>query len=378
MHTDVYKYVQSCIACARNTPPNTRYLTKVLDTPLPFQSISLDFVGPRTYQQTKCWYAVIIDQCTRYLVTHTLMRAPNQRDVVPILHLRWITIFGAPDSITLDNDPIYTIQVRRYITEQLGTKIIQSSPGYPQGNGLNETSHKVLEKSIAIQVQRGVDIPFEDLVAEAAFAHNITFNVNLGTSPYQRLYGMEAQMPHHQQLTNLHITEQARQQLQLEGRIRQALLWNMRHEERMILATCNNIKKGDTVVYHRNVYEQRFNSDKNRHEQYTSDWSTPQLVLQVQEGSVTVRDLYLPRSQPRTVPMRLCRRLTSLKEGVQTASLDPTQINLTEDPSSTIPDQEALGSGDKLSTEPLSLEEYLFGEKKRKSVSMEAADGSKT
>lgn len=50
MVEDVRKYVSTCLACARTTLPHRRYLQEVLSRPVPFQLVSMDFVGPRVWR----------------------------------------------------------------------------------------------------------------------------------------------------------------------------------------------------------------------------------------------------------------------------------------------------------------------------------------
>lgn len=328
MHTDVYEYVQKCEACARNTPPNKRYLRRSLENPLPFESISLDFVGPRTYKGQQYWYAVIIDHATRYVVVNTIMHHPTSRDVLRILHLRWITLFGVPANILLDNDSIYNKDVTQYLTVVLGSKVIHSSPGYPQGNGLNETSHKVMEKSIGIQVQACADLPFEDIVSEAAFSHNLAPNVQVGDSPFRRLFGMEAAMPHYQELTNLNMTENTRKMMQMEGRIKQAVMYNIKQQQEMLLKPCHNIKVGDTIVYYKTEYQCRRDAHISDYPQYSSSWSLPHAVVEVKDASIICKEIHNRQAKPRQVPLRLCRKLTSLREGLQGGGISNPLLSL--------------------------------------------------
>lgn len=317
MHTDVYDYIHQCEVCARNTPPNKRYLHKSLDNPLPFESISLDFVGPRLYKNQQYWYAVIIDHCTRYIVAKTIAHPPTHADVIRILHLQWVMLFGAPANITLDNAKIFNAAVKAYLQEELGSKVIFTSPGYPQGNAINETSHKVIEKSIAIKVQTTTDLHFEDIVAEAVYSYNLAPNVNIGDSPFRRLFGMESAMPCYQGLSNLQLTDTTRRMLQLEGRIKQAIVWNLQHQKELVMQPCNKIKVGDTVVYHRTDYQQRQEQKHSGYAQYTPAWSLPNIVVQVQDGSILCKEMNKRNAKPRQVPIRVCRLLTSLKQGIQ-------------------------------------------------------------
>eukprot|EP00922_Rhytidocystis_sp_ex-Travisia-forbesii_P039822 GHVS01059252.1.p1 GENE.GHVS01059252.1~~GHVS01059252.1.p1 ORF type:complete len:500 (+),score=43.61 GHVS01059252.1:463-1962(+) len=310
---DVADYVGRCVACQRNTPPNTAYHRRSLQTPVALQTISRDFVGPRKVGLLQWWYAVLIDHSSRFVVTTAQSRPPTAQDVRGVLHQDWIPVFGAPDVLIKDRDPIFSEELRLWIREELGIRVGQVSPGYPQGNGLNETSHRTLEKTLAIQLQKGVQASFPTLLAEATMAYNAAPNATIGSSPFFRLFGMEPCLPGFQAFHQAG-TEEQRQFRQDESRIACALRTAVEVQEALTLHPARNVKPGDYVVFHLSRYRQRQEKLTSGLYQYSCDWSLPHIVVKVDELKVLVRAAGQREGKVQQVPLRLVRVLKGVDE----------------------------------------------------------------
>eukprot|EP00922_Rhytidocystis_sp_ex-Travisia-forbesii_P034333 GHVS01050978.1.p1 GENE.GHVS01050978.1~~GHVS01050978.1.p1 ORF type:complete len:151 (+),score=16.22 GHVS01050978.1:252-704(+) len=105
------------------------------------------------------------------------------------------------------------------LREDLGIKLGFSSPGYPQGNAINES--------------------FPLLLGEATMAYNAAPNASLGDSPYRRLLGMESRLPGLAWLPTP--SEEGRQQLQAEGRVQQALRVAIESQSALHLHPASNL-----------------------------------------------------------------------------------------------------------------------------------------
>eukprot|EP00922_Rhytidocystis_sp_ex-Travisia-forbesii_P004031 GHVS01005857.1.p1 GENE.GHVS01005857.1~~GHVS01005857.1.p1 ORF type:complete len:297 (-),score=30.43 GHVS01005857.1:67-957(-) len=213
-------------------------------------------------------------------------RPTTHLDVLEFFQTRWIPTFGVPEHVVVDRGSVYTAAVQKYLREDLGVKLGFSSPGYPQGNSINET--------------------FPVLLGEATMAYNAAPNASLGDSPYRRLLGMESRLPG---LAWLPLpTEEGRQQLQAEGRVQQALRVAIESQSALHLHPASHLHKGDNVVYFLTDYQRRRGALTSGHHQYSSSWSLPQLVIDISGGRAIVRPLHDRRAPVRMVPLRLCRR----------------------------------------------------------------------
>eukprot|EP00922_Rhytidocystis_sp_ex-Travisia-forbesii_P041253 GHVS01061587.1.p3 GENE.GHVS01061587.1~~GHVS01061587.1.p3 ORF type:complete len:126 (+),score=11.34 GHVS01061587.1:2369-2746(+) len=114
---------------------------------------------------------------------------------------------------------------------------------------MNETLHRTIEKSIAVRVQGRENLPFWKLLAEATFAYNTAPNVAMGTSPFQRIFGIEACLPRCQAMHGLQ-KEEGRRQSQSELRIKETVRHLVETQKDLTMAPASQVQEGDTVIYH--------------------------------------------------------------------------------------------------------------------------------
>eukprot|EP01056_Protomagalhaensia_sp_Gyna25_P000980 Protomagalhaensia_sp_Gyna_25__979@NODE_1474_length_1805_cov_28_857305_g1038_i1_p1_GENE_NODE_1474_length_1805_cov_28_857305_g1038_i1NODE_1474_length_1805_cov_28_857305_g1038_i1_p1_ORF_typecomplete_len131_score6_62rve/PF00665_26/1_9e09Integrase_H2C2/PF17921_1/2_7e05rve_3/PF13683_6/1e04rve_3/PF13683_6/0_075BaffRTall_bind/PF09256_10/0_28_NODE_1474_length_1805_cov_28_857305_g1038_i1544936 len=62
---------------------------------------------------------------------------------------KWIPLMGVPARVLSDRGTQFnSSEFETFITGTLGAEMVYSLPGYPQGNGLNESSHRILEHAL--------------------------------------------------------------------------------------------------------------------------------------------------------------------------------------------------------------------------------------
>jgi hypothetical protein len=96
----------------------------------PFQQWGLDFIGeihPTSSGQHK-WILTANDYFTKWIKT--------------------MSRFGCPSRIVTDNVASFKVEPLIKLCEQYEFTLVQSTPYYPQGNGLAESSNKILIKII--------------------------------------------------------------------------------------------------------------------------------------------------------------------------------------------------------------------------------------
>eukprot|EP00922_Rhytidocystis_sp_ex-Travisia-forbesii_P023411 GHVS01034332.1.p1 GENE.GHVS01034332.1~~GHVS01034332.1.p1 ORF type:complete len:336 (-),score=16.76 GHVS01034332.1:164-1171(-) len=297
--------------CKRNNPPSAGYLRRGLETPLIFQTISMDFVGPRTYGGVEYHYAVILDHGSRYATTQASIGAPTSATACRMLMTTWIAIFGAPAVLITDRERYFDRRFADLVQTELGARWVRTTSGYPQANGMNETIHRSIEKSIAIRVQGREDLPFWKFLAEATFAYNTAPNVAMGTSPYQRVFGIEACLPGAQAIHGVQ-REEGRRQSQSEIRVKEAIRNIVETQRDVTLAPATTAQEGDLVVFHQNEQQYRREMILSGHHLYTSHWSLPCRVVEVFPTALKVQELHDKRaSSVRIVALSLCPLLSS-------------------------------------------------------------------
>ncbi|KAH0482687.1 MAG: hypothetical protein KVP17_002622, partial [Porospora cf. gigantea B] len=153
LHQEVRTFIDTCLPCARNRPATRSAVTSVLQRPTAFELISLDYVGPRIVGDRKWYYLVVIDHCTRYVVTAATADATGEF-AIRALNSLWLPVFFAPRAVLCDNQTTFTgAEFTAYVTQTLMSHLVFSSPYYPAGNGINESCHRAIEHSIACELQ---------------------------------------------------------------------------------------------------------------------------------------------------------------------------------------------------------------------------------
>jgi transposase InsO family protein len=102
--------------------------------------------------------------------------------------------FGCPNRIVTDNASTFKAEPLIKFCEQFGITLLHSTPYYPQGNGLEESSNKSLINIIKILLEDKKKA--WDLVLKfALWADRVTTKRSLGVSPFQLVYRVEAIFP---------------------------------------------------------------------------------------------------------------------------------------------------------------------------------------
>jgi hypothetical protein len=105
-----------------------------------------------------------------------------------------ITRFGCPNKIVTDNAAAFGAEPLAKFCKQFGIKLIHSTPYYPQGNGLAESSNKSLIRIIKRLLEDNKRAWISKLKF-ALWADRVTTKRSIGLSPFQLVYGAEAVFP---------------------------------------------------------------------------------------------------------------------------------------------------------------------------------------
>jgi transposase InsO family protein len=102
--------------------------------------------------------------------------------------------FGCPNRIITDNVASFKAEPLIKFCEQFGITLIHSTPYYPQGNGLAESSNKSLVKIIKRLLEDNKKA-CESKLKFSLWVDIVTTNRALGVSPFPIVYGIEAIFP---------------------------------------------------------------------------------------------------------------------------------------------------------------------------------------
>jgi transposase InsO family protein len=105
-----------------------------------------------------------------------------------------IARFGCLDKIVIDNVASFKAEPLIHFCEQFGITLIHSTPYYPQGNKLVESSNKIIIKIIK-KLLEDKKKAWDSKLKFSLWADRVTVKRSLGLSPFELVYGFEAVFP---------------------------------------------------------------------------------------------------------------------------------------------------------------------------------------
>ena len=148
LFTDVYHKVRACLECEKNFGFLSLPLNPI-STEAPFQQWELDFIGeihPPSPGQHK-WILIVTDYFTKWIEDAPIR---NATDVVIIKFLieNILSRFGYSRKLVTDNAQSFKSEKMINFYQNHNVILSHSTPYYPQGNGLAESSNKSLVRII--------------------------------------------------------------------------------------------------------------------------------------------------------------------------------------------------------------------------------------
>jgi transposase InsO family protein len=154
----------------------------------------LDFIGeihPPSSGQHR-WILATTDYFTKWIETAPT-RSASHKVIISFL-VDMIATFGCPSRIVTDNVSYFKSEPLDKFCEQFKISLIHSTPYYPQGNGLAESSNKILIKLIKRLLEDNKRA-WDSNLKFALSANRVKTKKSLGTSPFRLVYGMEVVFP---------------------------------------------------------------------------------------------------------------------------------------------------------------------------------------
>jgi hypothetical protein len=194
--TDVCKRVRACIKCQKFLgSQQLRSLSlNLVVVSGPFQQWGLDFIGeihPASSGQHR-WILTTIDFFTKWIEAIPT-RSASHKVIIGFLE-DLITRFGCPNKIVTDNAVAFRSEPLAKLFEQFRIKLIHSTPYYPQGNGLVESSNKILIRTIKRLLEDNKRA-WNSKLKFALWADRVTTKRAIGLSPFQLVYGAKYVFP---------------------------------------------------------------------------------------------------------------------------------------------------------------------------------------
>ena len=155
----------------------------------PFETISMDFMGPLPMGRLLNVYVlIIVDQLTRYLIA-VPTRDRSADTVINVLQDRVLSVYNVPKLILSDSAKEFTGDAMSQMAKYYGIQLKTSTPYHPQGNGMAERSVRKVIQALRIYCEQKAiwDVVLPEIVAMI----NATFNSTVGDSPHYAVFGFD-------------------------------------------------------------------------------------------------------------------------------------------------------------------------------------------
>ncbi len=153
LKVDVSKYVKQCIPCQR-FKGSTGLQQPFKELPLvgkPSERIGTDLTDMIAESQGYRHVLSVVDHFSRYIKFYPL-KSKHTQGVIEAL-AQYVTDFGAPQCIVLDNGGEFTSQAFQQFCHQHLITLYYTTPYHSQGNAITERLHRTLKTMLATLCQ---------------------------------------------------------------------------------------------------------------------------------------------------------------------------------------------------------------------------------
>ena len=147
---------QSCPQCQRGSDYGHRLKTTgTIQSKGPWDTLSVDIVGPLPADRRHEFVIVFVDCFSRYSI---LVPASNHTAsmVSDALLQHVVPYFGTPRRLLSDRGQEFVGEVWASLTLSLGIQMLLTSPYHPEGNSINEWSHRTINNMLRARLLEGV------------------------------------------------------------------------------------------------------------------------------------------------------------------------------------------------------------------------------
>ena len=189
MDIDVATAVNNCVLCKKyKHQKSPKRPIGHLRARYPFDKVAIDISGP--FQTTKSlnkYILGIVDHFSKYAVLVPL-RSTDSNSIIEALFSRWISIFGAPNSIHSDRGSNLNSSQIFKICEALKIRKTASTPYFPQGDGVVERLFRTIKPMLGIAC-RERQLEWDKALPIIEFGIRNTRSQQTGFTPNEILFG---------------------------------------------------------------------------------------------------------------------------------------------------------------------------------------------
>ena len=155
---------QSCPQCQRGSDyGHQQKTTGTIESKGPWDTLSVDIVGPLPANRRHEFIIVFVDCYSRFTIL--VPTSNHTADTVSDALLRHVVpYFGTPRRLLSDRGREFVGEVWGKLTGSLGIQRVLTSPYHPEGNSINERSHRTMNNMLRARLLR--DLPSRKWVVE--------------------------------------------------------------------------------------------------------------------------------------------------------------------------------------------------------------------
>ena len=146
---------QSCPQCQIGSDYGHRLKTTgSIQSKGPWDTLSVDIVGPLPADRRHEFIIVFVDCFSRYSIL--VPTSNHTTSTVSDALLRHVPYFGTPRRLLSDRGREFVGEVWTKLTRSLGIQRLLTSPYHPEGNSINERSHRTINNMLRARLHEGV------------------------------------------------------------------------------------------------------------------------------------------------------------------------------------------------------------------------------
>ena len=165
--------------------------------PWPFRGWALDVIGEIKPKSSKGYKYILvgIDYFTKWIEAVPL-KDVTQDEVINFIQKFIVYRFGIPETITTDQGSVFTGRKMVKFAEEMGYKLLTSTPYYAQANGQVEAANKNLITIIKRKAsQKKKPKEWHEFLYEALWAVRTSPKESINTTPFRLTFGHDAVLP---------------------------------------------------------------------------------------------------------------------------------------------------------------------------------------
>ncbi len=149
LRVDVSNYVKQCVTCQRFKGQTglQQPFQELPSVGKPFERVGIDLTDTIAGSQGYRYVLSVVDHFSRY-VKFYLLKSKHTQGIIEAL-AQYVTDFGAPHSIVLDNGGEFTSQTFQQFCQQHLITLYYTTPYHPQGIAITERLHRTLKTILA-------------------------------------------------------------------------------------------------------------------------------------------------------------------------------------------------------------------------------------